>query len=381
MSKYIDFPNMLLIGSLGRKSGKTLLATSLIKRYLGDRRVIGLKVSTVHENNGVCLRGGKGCGVCTSFQGPFVLTEEKDLSNSKDTSKMLSAGARKVYWLRAKKMHLFEGMQAMMKLIHPTDIVVCESNSVRLVVRPGVFVMAKNRASKDLKTSALTVLQYVDKIVTFNGIAHNLALDEIGLTNTGFFLRKSASALVLAGGKSGRMGFDKSLLKVRGVTIIERIIRQLNNIFPEVLVSANDIEKYAFLGLPVVQDGHHDVGPLAGIAAGLKFSANKLMFVTACDIPEIDLGFVETLQSNADDHEIVVPMTGNGNYEPLHAFYCRSILAKLEILISQGVFKIIELYSLCKTARIEIPEKTNLLNLNTREEYLQYVSVLTSGIE
>ena len=70
----IRVPRMLLIGSMGRDSGKTLVACSVIIRLKGEHKVVGLKVSTIHTNERRCLRGGEGCGVCTSLEEDYCLT-------------------------------------------------------------------------------------------------------------------------------------------------------------------------------------------------------------------------------------------------------------------------------------------------------------------
>ena len=74
-----------MIGSAGRKSGKTELARRLIKKFREKGKVVGLKVTTIREKDGRCPRGGEGCGVCSSLEGTFSLTEEHNGTSSKDT--------------------------------------------------------------------------------------------------------------------------------------------------------------------------------------------------------------------------------------------------------------------------------------------------------
>ena len=205
---------------------------------------------------------------------------------------------------------------------------------------------------------------------------NNLSYDKIELENESFSMRQNISALILAGGKSCRMGADKALLEAGGITIVERILRQLRELFPEVLISANNPQKFSFLGVRVVEDLCPGAGPIAGIAAGLSAAANELLFVTACDIPEIDIAFVQKLLALAPEYEIVVPVTADGHYEPLHAVYRRSVLGRIEELLSQGVFKIIELYDRCETQEVYASSRTPLRNLNTREDYSSYLRFL-----
>ena len=96
----ITIPGMLLIGSSGRNVGKTELACRIISRFAGRSDIVGIKVTTIARKSDTCPRGGAGCGVCSSLTGQYCITEENDRASCKDTSKLLAAGARRVYWLR-----------------------------------------------------------------------------------------------------------------------------------------------------------------------------------------------------------------------------------------------------------------------------------------
>jgi len=80
------------------------------------------------------------------------------------------------------------------------------------------------------------------------------------------------TAIILSGGKSTRMGTNKSLLKIDDKTIIERLRDLLQNIFEDVILITNDPDDYQFLGLPIYEDVFRHRGPLAGIHSGLKNS-------------------------------------------------------------------------------------------------------------
>jgi molybdopterin-guanine dinucleotide biosynthesis protein A len=96
-----------------------------------------------------------------------------------------------------------------------------------------------------------------------------------------------SSALILAGGNSSRFGTDKAFVPFNNTTLIEHIIEQLNTIFTEVIISAQDPLKYDHLHLTVCQDLLQKTGPLGGIHAGLKTANSDYLFVTACDMPFI----------------------------------------------------------------------------------------------
>ena len=83
------------------------------------------------------------------------------------------------------------------------------------------------------------------------------------------------TGIILAGGKSSRMGTNKALLTINGKTVIERIVNQLDQIVDEIIVVTNQFHDYEFLQLPMVEDKWKGMGPLAGIQAGLKAATTE----------------------------------------------------------------------------------------------------------
>ncbi|NSN12823.1 hypothetical protein HRE23_18415, partial [Enterococcus faecalis] len=79
----IEVPNMIQIGSTGRNSGKTTLAEALIKQYQEVYPIYGLKIITISGQRGVCQRGTKGCGICTSITAGYELVEEQETIGNK----------------------------------------------------------------------------------------------------------------------------------------------------------------------------------------------------------------------------------------------------------------------------------------------------------
>lgn len=163
-----NIPNMILIGSTSRNSGKTTLASLIINKCNLNRPVVGLKVTTIHDKNKKCIHGGEGCGVCSSLKGNFQITEELDASNNKDTSLLLAAGAKQVYWLKTLENNIYEGFEAFIAQIPRNILIVCESNSLRTVVNPGAFIMVKNTRDDQIKKSASDVIDHADLIIENN---------------------------------------------------------------------------------------------------------------------------------------------------------------------------------------------------------------------
>ncbi len=146
-------PYMLLIGAAGRDAGKTTFACEIIRRFY-EAPICATKVTAIQARDGLCPRGGEGCGVCTSLEGDFCVTEETDARGRKDTQRLLAAGAQRVLWLRVLKSKLEEGARVFLDSFCPDTPLICESNSLRNVVVPGLFLMVKHTESNEMKVSA-----------------------------------------------------------------------------------------------------------------------------------------------------------------------------------------------------------------------------------
>ena len=363
-----------MIGSAGSNVGKTELACAILRKFSRNCDIIGIKVTTIKEKEGQCPRGGEGCGVCSSLEGVYSIIEELDKSSEKDTAKLLAAGASRVFWLRVREEHLQEGITALLEVIGHDAVSICESNSLRNVVEPGLFLMVGNHKTKNWKSSAQTVKKYADRIVISDGSSFDFNTNNIKLIKDKWRLNLPATAIVMAGGQSSRMGTDKSMLSIDGLSIIETICEQLRDSFDEMLISANQVDKFEFLGLNVVPDKVPEQGPLMGLASTLEVSRSEYNFVVACDIPQINLAYVnrmltEAIESQAD---IVVPVTGKEKYEPLFAIYRKSALEAINKTLSSGKYKITDIFPLCCVKYIEMYGTDWFMNLNTIADYEEF---------
>lgn len=359
---------MLLIGSADRNIGKTTLACSILREHAPRMPVAALKVTTVARNDGTCPRGGKGCGVCSSLKGDYLITEETDADSSKDTCRMLAAGARPVLWLRALEAKLPEAAEAVLARLDPDTALVCESNRLRRVVEPGLFAMVRKRGSNYCKASAAAVQDHVDRTVWSDGEHLDLDPADFAADAGRWALREDATAIILAGGDSFRMGRDKGLLPVDGQPLIQHLCQQLSPHFGEILISAQTADEYGFLGHRVVADRAPGQGPIMGLASALRASRHETNLVVACDIPAVDMGIVRRMLRLARKHDCVVPRD-RGQYEPLFAVYKKTLTSSLDRLLADGVRRIRDLYGLCDTAFLDLEECEQLVNLNTIQDY------------
>lgn len=190
-------PDLLVIGAAGRSSGKTELACRLIGRHAASAPIVGLKVTTVERADGSCPRGGDGCGTCSSLGVPWIVTREVDRRSPKDTSRLLSGGARRVYWLRVLRSKMAGGAADLLARIPSRWIAVCESNSLLEVVEPGLFLLVRAAGSTGTKPSARAVAHLADQMVVSDGRSFDLDLDRISVVDGQWALRREASAVVI----------------------------------------------------------------------------------------------------------------------------------------------------------------------------------------
>ncbi len=181
----LTLDRMVMIGAAGRNCGKTSLALALIKAWRGRFPMIALKVTTIHDAGGSCVRGHAGCGTCTRIKGSFDLVEETEEQGDKDTRKLLASGVGRVFWLRCHKEHLAEGIEHFLSRVPDDAVIICESNSLREVVKPGRFIMLKNPEDTSVKPSAAAVMELADDVVE-NDFGEELERFAMGLSAPAF---------------------------------------------------------------------------------------------------------------------------------------------------------------------------------------------------
>lgn len=369
----IKLERMLLIGSTGANVGKTQLACALIRKFSAAAPIVAIKVTTIHAKDGQCPRGGAGCGVCSSIDGNFLITEEVDSNSRKDTARLLAAGACRVFWLRVIRTHLNEGLASLLDVAGDAALI-CESNSLRKVVEPGLFLMVTSADGRPWKKSASEVAEFADNVViSHSGSDFDFDLDRVKLIDGKWVMRLQATAIIMAGGQSTRMGRDKSMLQLKGRPMIELLFDRLAPNFDRILISANDPDKFSFLGAEVVPDRIAGRGPLMGIASALAASPTGINFVIACDIPRFDITIIRWMLREAADFDAVVPRIGPDQYEPLFAVYNKSALGAMEKALSSGKTRVMDGLTGCRVKYFDVPASDRPRNINTMVEYMEFV--------
>jgi len=162
------------------------------------------------------------------------------------------------------------------------------------------------------------------------------------------------TGIVLAGGKSSRMGFNKAFIEFGGKRLIEATVDCLAGLLPEVLIIANDLDLYAYLGVKVIPDLIPNAGSLGGIYTGLSAAAHPKCFFVACDMPFLNADLIGLLVREAEGWDVVVPRVA-GELQPMHAVYARSCLPFIKEAIDVGMLKIARFFPKVKVKTIEEP--------------------------
>jgi len=146
-------------------------------------------------------------------------------------------------------------------------------------------------------------------------------------------LYSDITGIILSGGKSTRMGVNKSLLMIDGKTIIARVSDLMLNNFSKVILITNEPEEYKFLGLNIYEDVYKGYGPLAGIHSGLLNSSTQRNFVISCDIPFMTEKMIKYLADYKTDKFITIAKA-DGFIQQLAGIYHKELLPEVENILS-----------------------------------------------
>jgi molybdopterin-guanine dinucleotide biosynthesis protein A len=361
-----------MVGSRSKADGKTTFTCDLIERFSAKANVVAVKISTIDSLNANHHPDVTGSGSDNASNGSYCITEERYTGAHTDTDRMARAGAAKVIWLQALSSRLEEGISELVSLLGDETISICESNRARNAIEPGAFVMIRGEKEIPWKPSAKEVLLHADRTIVSNGNEFDFDPNDIQLVNRRWAVKLQATAIILAGGNSSRMGQDKTMLPVCDRPMVEHVYEQLRPYFKQIIVSTNNITRHSFLGAKVVEDEASGKGPLMGIASSLKASAHDVNFVIACDIPEIDTGLIRAMLRQVGDYDAVAPAIAPMRYEPLFAVYRKSSLPIIEQTLESGNNRVIDALSHCRVKYIDLSGR-QLTNVNTIGDYHRFI--------
>jgi len=164
--------NLLLISGSGRNAGKTTLACAIIKEVSTKSAIYALKISPHFH------KLSKNQELLVQHEG-FKIFREKDKNASKDSSRMLQAGAKDVFYIQCKDDNVAEAFQRALQFIPKNAPVVCESGSLAKYCKPGLHLLIDNTVNEDYKKTFLENMQLANHIITFDGTNFSLNINHI----------------------------------------------------------------------------------------------------------------------------------------------------------------------------------------------------------
>jgi molybdopterin-guanine dinucleotide biosynthesis protein A len=197
----------------------------------------------------------------------------------------------------------------------------------------------------------------------------------------------SLSAAALAGGQSRRMGTDKALLPlVPGAQpMLGLVLERLSAVADDVLVVANEQERYASFGARVVPDLYPQVGALGGIQAAIAWSAHEHCLVVACDMPFLSLPLLRRMASEPRNYDVLVPLLPGESrqrsdglvFQTLHAIYSKRCLPFIQERIAEGKRQVVGFFEDVRVRTLDVaevvrldPDLRSFFNANTPEALL-----------
>ncbi len=190
------------------------------------------------------------------------------------------------------------------------------------------------------------------------------------------------SVIVLAGGKSSRMGLDKDKghMPFMGIGLLDRVIMNIlrvAGVSKHKIIIVGPKEKYAHYGF-VVEDIYPGKGPLGGIFSGLKYSKTFYNLVIGYDMPFIEPRLVEYLIAQSIGYDLVLPTYGRNWYEPLCAIYSKDCLEIIEHNLKKGLLAVRDIFPSLKIRWIgeeEIkkfdPDFHSFFNINCPDDFIK----------
>jgi len=184
------------------------------------------------------------------------------------------------------------------------------------------------------------------------------------------------TGIILAGGKSSRMGNDKGLQELCGKPLISYAIQVLSGLCDSIVISSSS-DAYKSFGYKVVPDQLPGIGPMGGIYSALKQSKTEKNLVLSCDLPFVTKELLSFILESSDGFDVAVPFEGNQHYEPLCGFYHISVLDIMGVYIQNGNYKLPDLFQEIRINKLNINGELDFyqdkifLNINSKHDLAQ----------
>jgi molybdopterin-guanine dinucleotide biosynthesis protein A len=182
---------------------------------------------------------------------------------------------------------------------------------------------------------------------------------------------------LLAGGKSSRMGADKSFVRLLGRPLIEEILAQAAGLGTETIIVTNRPDDYRYLGLPLFGDVLPDKGALGGLYTALHSATQPYVLCLACDMPFVVRPLLDYLLTLIPEGDVIMPRLGR-EAEPFRAIYARACLGPIRAALDAGKMRVISFFPDVRVRFVDEPEidrfdpdHRSFFNINTPDDLEQ----------
>lgn len=181
--------------------------------------------------------------------------------------------------------------------------------------------------------------------------------------------KKNITGIILAGGKSSRMGTDKGFLLLKNKPFVQYSIDALTPLVSEIII-VSDNSDYDVFGFKRIADITKNAGPVAGICSGLEASTTDYNLILSCDIPLIKSQILEKLINNIDDTSQIIQVESKGKSMPLIALYKKEVANTFNTFLQNDERRLRVAINSCKSKNIVLDEEDafTTINVNTQTE-------------
>ena len=185
------------------------------------------------------------------------------------------------------------------------------------------------------------------------------------------------TSIILAGGRSLRLGSSKALEIIGGKSLIERVVERVKLVSKQTLIviSQGQLALPVTVEAKVLVDLYPGKGPLGGIYTGLLASPSSHSVVVACDMPFLNIELLRYMIELSPGFDAVVPRLGEGRVEPLHAIYSKSCLDNMKIQLEHNHLQISHSLTMLRVRYIERaecqkfdPQLLSFFNINNQSD-------------
>ncbi len=178
--------NLLIVGGATRNVGKTTFVINIIKKFNKDCKLISLKIKTIYPDD--TFFHGKDENPLKENE-KYRIREISITDENKDAERMLKAGAYKVFYIKSEINFLDRAFNEFMKMIDNDNLIICESNSLRFIIKPEIYLFLKMNNTVEMKPSAEKLISFADKVILSDGQKYNFDLNLLRVSGYSWLLK------------------------------------------------------------------------------------------------------------------------------------------------------------------------------------------------